>query len=107
MLAETAREFAGKADFLGISWDLFVENPGEAAMESRVRALSERAGVPYDSLLAEGNAEGLGNVLGLESLVIPQTWVYSREGKVIRTFDALEPEEGLRALRRAIEEALR
>jgi len=107
MFARMARNFAGKADFLGISWDLFAENPGKTAAESSVRALSEKAGIPYDSLLSEGDAEALGEMLGLKSLVIPQTWIYSREGKVIRTFEGIETEEDLREFQGAIEQAVR
>ena len=85
LLVEAAHLLDGRADLLGISWDLFErhgEDPADAARE--VAAFAGHSGLPYRSLVFTGEPHELFDGLGLEFQMIPQTFVFDASGDSIR-----------------------
>lgn len=85
LLVEAARRVEGRADLIGISWDLFErhgESPEDAARE--VAAFAGSSGLAYRSLVFTGSPDELFDGLSLEFRMIPQTFVLDASGETLR-----------------------
>jgi thiol-disulfide isomerase/thioredoxin len=74
---------ADSVDFLGVSWDLF-DHPGDAAKVARdVARFADGAGVGYGSVLFTGEPAELFRALNLSVELIPQTFVFAADGRMV------------------------
>ncbi len=105
-LAALARKYSDRVEFLGISWDLYVPNITEAEAQEKVAQAFRKASIPYESFLVRGSPEELGEVFALETLVIPQSFLFDRNGKQIASFEVLVEEASLKQVDGKIAEAL-
>lgn len=70
------------AEFVGVSWELF-DHPGEVPkVAARVARFADSMGIGYPSVLYTGTPESLFAACGLESHLIPQTFVYAPDGRL-------------------------
>ncbi len=86
-LAEVARRFEGRVDFLGVSWDRFADDepplPEALAAVDRVRRAE---GSFYPSVVGPPGSEAIAEALDLPSEVIPQTYVFAASGERLWEF---------------------
>lgn len=101
-LADLARRYRGRVDFVGVSWDFLNGSATFEEARAKVDAAVRKGGVPYDSLVPEGSPEALGELLGLESLSIPQTYLFDREGKKVAEFEPIEDEQDVKEVERIL-----
>src|SRR5262249_51632159 len=81
-LVRAAAGLADRADFLGVSWDLF-DHPGRpATVAKKVAQFADNAGVGYASVLFTGEPAELFRLCGLDHELIPQTLVIAPGGRV-------------------------
>lgn len=106
-LAALARKYSDRVEFVGISWDLYVPDITEEEAQEKVVRAFQKASIPYESLLVRGSPEELGEVFALETLVIPQSFLFDRNGKQIASFEVLVEEASLKQVEEKIAEALR
>lgn len=93
-LPRLVRAHAGigdKAEVMGISWDLFDNQPGNvpaaelaASVSSKVAEFADSYGVGYGSVLYTGKPETLFALCGLEVHQVPQTLVLARRGGEVK-----------------------
>ena len=88
LLAELYKRLDAKADFHGVSWDLF-EGGGPSAVARHVADFARSHGISYDSLLVNSDPESFFDVLELDFRQIPQTWVLDAQGRVIHRVNGI------------------
>lgn len=95
-----AAELSDRADFVVISWDLFMLEPEEGvqAVESLVR----EAGLKHDILVYQGEPPALIDAYGVSGGTVPYTQVYSPKGGVIWSWDGVLDEGAQQALRQVV-----
>ena len=74
-LAALHRDFGGKVEFLGLSWDRFEEFDTEEGSIGLIEELADEAQAGYDSLLFIGTPYELFDAFQLEERLIPQTFL--------------------------------
>ncbi|MCK6506015.1 TlpA family protein disulfide reductase [Myxococcota bacterium] len=87
LLVDLARQLEGKADFLGVSWDLFDPRGDEDDIVEHVARFADGHGVPWGSLLVTAPPKDFFKKLALPSQKVPQTWVIGADGAVLARFD--------------------
>jgi thiol-disulfide isomerase/thioredoxin len=83
LLGELCRALGQRADFVGVSWDLFDEEGDPAEVALRVAGFADAAGVPYGSFLATEPPEAFFRELAIAWRQIPQTWLVDSSGQVV------------------------
>jgi thiol-disulfide isomerase/thioredoxin len=82
-LVRSAAGLADKAEFLGLSWDLF-DHPGKAeSIAKKVADFADSYGVGYGNVLFTGKPEELFQICGLKVHQVPQTLVIAPDGRVL------------------------
>ena len=82
-LVRSAAGLADKAEFLGLSWDLF-DHPGKPEdIAKKVAGFADNYGVGYGNVLFTGKPEELFELCGLSVHQVPQTLVIAPDGRVV------------------------
>ena len=82
-LVRSAAGLADKAEFLGLSWDLF-DHPGKPEdIARKVATFADSYGVGYGNVLFTGSPEDLFRICGLKVHQVPQTLVIAPDGRVL------------------------
>jgi thiol-disulfide isomerase/thioredoxin len=82
-LVRSAAGLADKAEFLGISWDLFQNSNPPEKVAQEVARFADNSGVGYGSVLFTGTPEELYALCGLDWHFVPQTLVIAPDGRVL------------------------
>jgi len=106
-LAEVAKRFEGKVDFVGISWDRYIGSAPIEQTTAAVDAVRAKAGVRFPTVLAPKDPEAVARELKLEAEYIPQTYVFAPSGEKLWSLAGEIYEDAQRAaFEKAIESAL-
>lgn len=88
LLAALHRRLSARADFRGVSWDLF-EGGTPEAIAQHVAGFARVHGIAYDSVLVDAAPEAFFEALEMDFRQIPQTWVVDRQGKLIHRLEGI------------------
>jgi thiol-disulfide isomerase/thioredoxin len=79
-LAAVAKQFEGRVEFIGVSWDRFTEDGPIEEVRAHVDQVRAETKTTYPTVLAPPDAKGVVHVLELEAEFIPQTYVIGADG---------------------------
>lgn len=82
-----------KAEMLGVSWERFDDDRDLGVVAEHVADFASVRAVRYRSLLVTDPPERFFQALGLRWQKIPQTWVISPQGEVLRRYEGELTEE--------------
>lgn len=82
-LAGVARRYAGRAEFLGVSWDRFSEDGATDEVRGAVDAVRAKTQATFPTVIAPPDPKGVARELGLTDEFIPQTFVFAADGAVV------------------------
>jgi thiol-disulfide isomerase/thioredoxin len=88
LLAELHKRLAAKADFHGVSWDLF-EGGSPQGGARHVADFARAHGISYDSVLVNSSPDAFFEALEMDFRQIPQTWVLDAQGSVIHRVEGI------------------
>jgi hypothetical protein len=83
LLLELHLSWAQYVDFIGVSWELMVKNQSTDEAALAVDDFHRAYGLTWRSLIATGRRGQLIEALRLRSELLPQTWLYDRDGQVV------------------------
>jgi thiol-disulfide isomerase/thioredoxin len=107
-VSSIAVKFAGRVDFIGVSWDKGRPDKPEEPIRASVDEVRRRTGASFPTIVAPAGIEALAKRLELLSEVAPQTFVFSRTGERLWAFEGeILQDEDKTAFEAAIEKALR
>ncbi|NOY26911.1 MAG: TlpA family protein disulfide reductase [Oligoflexia bacterium] len=86
LLVALAERVGDRAEFLGLSWDLFDPRGDQDDIVEHVARFADGNGMTWPSLLVTAAPKDFFEALGLSSEKVPQTWVIGTDGAVLGQF---------------------
>lgn len=103
LLIDLASRYRDRADFLGVSWDLFDPRGEDDDIVEHVERFADGNGVTWPSVLVTASPESFFTALALTNRQVPQTWVIDTDGAVLGRFDGVLTEDSVAKIARLLE----